>query len=105
MRNVILLLCAFALPSAGAAAACDLENKREIQVGASTGVAGECSNTGATVRCISDGENTQRLNCDGPEGTFSGPNLQTLIATACGCSASSEDDNEVAEQLQQAVDD
>jgi hypothetical protein len=103
MRSVLLMLCLFTLPAADAAADCILENQREVQVGTSKGVAGECSNSGARVRCISDGENTQRLSCEGPLGTYSGPDMQALIATACGCSAASKAGNEVTDQLQQAI--
>jgi hypothetical protein len=101
MRKGLVLLCFIGLLNAGSAAACDLVNKREIQVGTSEGIAGECSNNTATVQCISDGEGANRWNCDGPEGSFNGPNLQTLISTACGCGANPND--EAKEQLQQEL--
>ena len=67
------------------AAACDLANKREIQMGTSEGIAAECSHNAAPIQCINGGKGAERWNCDGPEGDFSGPNLQALIATICGC--------------------
>lgn len=103
MRSVLLLLCLFALPAVNATASCALENQREVQVGTSNGVAGECSNSGARIRCISDGENSERLSCEGPLGTFNGPDMQALIATACGCSAGSDAGNDVTDQLQEAM--
>ena len=105
MRSALLLLCLFALPTVEAVATCKLENQREVQVGTSTGVAGECSNSGARLSCFSDGENTERMSCEGPQGTYNGPDMQALIASACGCSAGSEAGNDVNDQLQEAIED
>ncbi len=103
MKKSIALLCVLALLQTGTAVACELVNKRTIQVGTSEGVAGECANNGAPVQCINNGEGAGRFSCDGPQGGFSGPNLQALIVTACGCSAADEDD--ASQQLQQEMDD
>ncbi len=101
MKKYIVLVCLMGLLPAVSAAACDLENKREIQVGTNEGIAGVCSNNAAPIQCISDGQGEGRFNCNGPEGSFSGPNLQALIATTCGCGATP--DNDAAEQLQQEL--
>ena len=101
MKKRIMLLCFIGLLNSGFTFACDIDNRHEIQVGTSEGIAGECSNNAAPVQCISDGEGADRIHCDGPEGTFSGPNLEALIATACGCSASSNTD--AAQQMQQEM--
>jgi hypothetical protein len=101
MRKGILLFCWIGLMHAGFAMACDIENKREIEVGVSKGVAGECSNNGMSIQCLSEGEGAGRFNCDGPEGNFSGPDLQALISSACGCGADQVDG--AAEQLHQEL--
>ena len=91
MRKGFVLLCLIGLLNAGSAVACDIVNKRKIHVGVSEGVAGECSNTGEPVQCVGKGEEANSLNCNGPEGSFSGSDLQDLIRTACGCGAQSDD--------------
>ncbi len=101
MRNGILIFCWIGLMNAGWAVACDIENKREISVGASKGVAGDCSNNGSSIQCINDGEGADSFTCYGPEGNFSGPDLQALISTTCGCGADNEDG--AKEQLQQEL--
>tara|TARA_R110002072_G_scaffold136682_1_gene279190 strand:+ start:180 stop:500 length:321 start_codon:yes stop_codon:yes gene_type:complete len=103
MKKSLLLFGLLGLLNAGSAAACDIDNKREIQVGNNNGVAGECSNNGAPIQCINDGQGAGRFNCDGPEGSYSGPNLQALISTTCGCSANSGNDNDASEQLQEEL--
>ena len=102
MKKYLVEFCLLGLLYAGSAHACDIEQKREIQVGTSKGVAGVCSNNTAPIRCINDGQGAERFSCNGPEGNFSGPNLQPLIATTCGCAAASNDS--AAEQLQQEID-
>lgn len=101
MRKGFLLFGLIGLLNAGLAVACYIENKREIHVGVSAGVAGECSNNGSPIQCISEGEGADRLNCNGPEGSFSGSDLHVLISTACGC-GSNQDDG-ATEQLRQEL--
>lgn len=101
MRKGILMFCWIGLLNAGSALACDIESKREIEVGVSKGIAGKCSNNGMSIQCLDDGEGAGRFNCDGPEGDFSGPNLLALISTACGCAADQDDDT--TDQLQQEL--
>lgn len=91
MSKAFLLYCLAGLFSAGPALACDIVNKREISVGVSTGVAGECPNNGGSIQCISDEEGSEGLTCNGPEGSYSGSDLPDLIATACGCGANADD--------------
>jgi hypothetical protein len=101
MHKGFLMFCWIGLMNAGWAVACDIENKREISVGVSKGVSGECSNNASSIQCIDDGEGADRFTCDGPEGSFSGPDLLALISTACGCGA---DQNEGStDQLQQEL--
>ena len=103
MRKGFVLCCLISLLNTASAVACDIVNKREIDVGGSKGVAGKCSNSGKPIQCISEGEQADRLSCNGPEGNFSGPDLQALISTACGCGASSDDG--ATEQLRQDLGD
>ena len=100
MRKGFSVFCLIGLLNSGLAVACDIENKREIHVGVSTGVAGECSNNGSPIQCLSEGEGADSLNCNGPEGSFSGSDLQVLISTACGCGA--DQDDGATEQLRDA---
>ncbi len=67
--------------------ACSLLNKKEAQIGDSKGVEGVCSNNGLPISCIFVGEG---ITCDGPGGSYSGNDLDSLIFSACGCSAQEE---------------
>ena len=101
MRISLILFCFIGLLSAGVAADCDIDNKREIQVGVSTGVGGECSNSGSAVECFGEGDEATSMTCDGPEGSYSGSDLPALISSACGCAAG--EDEGAADQLQQEL--
>ena len=103
MRNGILVFCWIGLLNAGLAVACDIENKQEIEVGGNSGVAGECSNNGKSIQCLNEGRGADRFTCNGPQGSFSGPDLRALIATTCGCGANQE--GGASEQLQQELED
>jgi hypothetical protein len=103
MRKSILVFCCIGLLNTGLAMACSIENRQEIEVGISEGVAGECSNNGNSIQCLSEGEGADRFTCNGPQGNFSGPDLQALISTACGCPA--EQEGGAAEQLRQELED
>ena len=101
MRKGVVLLGFLGLINAGLAAACDIDDKREIQVGTGTGVAGACSNNGSPVQCFGEGEEADSLTCNGPEGSYSGSNLQQLVSAACGCGAGQG--NGAAEQISQEL--
>lgn len=103
MRIFLVVFCWIGLVNTGLAVACDIENKQEIQVGVSAGIAGVCSNNGNSIQCLSEGEGTDRLTCNGPEGSFNGPDLQALISTACGCGAEQYDG--ATEQIDQELGD
>lgn len=103
MRKGLLLFCITGLLNAEAALACDIVNKQEIQVGVRDGVAGECPNNSLSVQCINEGEGADSFTCNGPEGSFDGANLPDLIAMACGCGASQDQD--ATEQLDQELGD
>ncbi|GEM_PF-3245835 len=101
MRKSFLLLCLIGLLNARSAAACDIVNTRQISIGTSEGIAGECSNTGRPIECIDNGGGADGLNCNGPEGSLNGSNLQQLIFTVCGCGLNPGNDG--ANQMRQEL--
>ena len=103
MKKIVLYVCVIGLLNTASAGACDLIDKRKIRVGVSEGIAGKCSNNTLPIQCASDGKESTRLTCNGPEGSYSGSDLQDLISTACGCSANS--DNGRREQLRNELED
>jgi hypothetical protein len=58
---------------------CGIDNAAQTD----SGVSGTCSSNGEPVECsyAIDGS----VSCTGPEGTFSGDNLDALVMSACGC--------------------
>ncbi|MEZ5501930.1 MAG: hypothetical protein R3E50_04475 [Halioglobus sp.] len=103
MRTGLVVVALAGLLNSGWVVACDIVNKQEIQVGETVGVGGQCANNGQTIQCLRDGDGGESFTCSGPEGDFSGPDLQALIATACGCAAA-EDDG-ASEQLDEELGD
>jgi hypothetical protein len=103
MRRVLALSCLLGLLHTQSTLACDIVSKRVIHVGGSEGVAGYCPNNENTIQCISGGEGTDSFTCNGPEGSFNGPDLKSLIATACGCGANDQDG--ASDQMDQELDD
>ena len=101
MKNFFVVFCLIGLLNAGPAVACDILDKREVQIGVNKGIAGKCSNNGKPIRCLNEGAN--RLNCSGPEGSFNGSQLQELISTACGCTVHT--DHGASEQLRRELED
>lgn len=99
MKINIWIFALFILIANSAVSACDIVQKRRVHQGVNTGVSGVCSNSGGKIECLNMGENGGGLSCSGPEGTFSGINLQELIKSACACGP--DDRNE---QLQQEID-
>jgi hypothetical protein len=95
MGKSLVLCWIFTLPIAGGALACEMENQRDVEIGGSPGIDGECSNNGKRVECLSD-PISRILTCDGPGGRFSGPGqgMNALVATACGCDAQSAEETE-----------
>jgi len=87
MRHARTLICLLGLLTATPTLACDIVDKREIHVGASKGIAGKCSNNAHAVQCFAQSAGSENFTCNGPEGSYDGPDLKTLIATACGCGA------------------
>ena len=99
MKKSFVVFCLIGLLNVGPAVACDILNKREVQIGVSKGIAGKCSNNGEPIQCLNEG--ADRLSCSGPEGSFNGSQLQELISTACGCTAHT--DHGAREQLRREL--
>jgi hypothetical protein len=68
--------------------ACSMEELTKVQIGADQGIKGICSNNRFPISCqnLGNGE----LSCDGPGGSYSGYDLDSLIFSACGCSSQEE---------------
>jgi hypothetical protein len=83
--RTLAVLPVFITVITGVAAASDCGIERAVQTdgGPNAGVTGKCSNNGEPIECrnASDGS----ISCTGPEGNYSGDNLDALIASACGC--------------------
>jgi hypothetical protein len=87
-RAVIGATTTFVLLFHGVASACSIQDRKEVQIGDSTGVVGVCSNNGQPISCtFVAGEG---ITCDGPAGSYNGDDLNALIFSACGCSAQEE---------------
>lgn len=102
MKKVFIAVCLLGFLGPLSAAACDIVDKREIHVGGSEGVAGKCSNNSHAVQCIRENEGADKFTCNGPEGSYDGSDLKTLIGTACGCGAgpAGEASDQLEEELQ-----
>jgi hypothetical protein len=85
MRSFLSVLTLLGVMAFGAAAAenCSIDNSEGVPVGRDNAVKGTCSNSGLPIECnwAVDGG----ITCTGPEGDFSGDDLDTLITSACGC--------------------
>lgn len=92
-KAVIATIIAF-LTFHGVAAACTILNRHEVQSGDSKSIEGVCSNNSLPITCnFAKGEG---ITCAGPGGSYSGADLDTLIFSACGCSA--QDEKEMREK-------
>lgn len=96
MKLKVWIFALLILIAHSAVSACGIVQKRSVHQGVNQGVAGVCSNNGRKIECLNMGENGGGLSCSGPEGTFSGINLQELIKSACACGP--DDRNELLEQ-------
>ncbi len=103
MKNVFALFCLLGLLNSQSALACDIVNKREIHVDGREGINGYCPNNENSIQCINVGEGADTFTCTGPEGSFNGPDLKSLIATACGCGAG--DENGASDQMSEELED
>jgi len=89
---MVLALCG------SAAAACSILNEEKVQIGSYKGVKGICSNSEQSITCIfMEGVG---IKCDGPSGGYTGSDLDSLIISACGCSAAQEKELQFKKELQ-----
>jgi hypothetical protein len=76
------LLMALFVPNVSAQD-CRINDVEETTLGTNRAIEGTCSNSGLPVRCTYNEDNS--IGCEGPGGTFSGDDVDTLIISACGC--------------------
>ena len=81
--SVTSALVAILLVPAASAQYCQIDNAEETTLGPNRAIEGACSNNGLQIRCTYAEDNS--IACEGPNGTFSGDDLDTLILSACGC--------------------
>jgi hypothetical protein len=82
LAKIVTLLAAL-LSGNATAQTCGIDNSEDASVGPNSGVSGTCSNNGLPVECTES--TTDGISCTGPEGDYSGYDLDTLVAAACGC--------------------
>jgi hypothetical protein len=85
---IVAILSTLLLSGSGTAYACSVLNKERAHVGVSKGFRGECSNNGYPITCLL--EEGSWVSCNGPGGSYSGTNLNSLIFSACDCKAAEE---------------
>lgn len=84
--------------SGSAAAACSILNQEKTQIGSNEGIKGICSNNELPVTCIlMEGVG---IKCNGPSGGYTGSDVDSLIVSACGCSAGEVKEQQFKKELQ-----
>lgn len=78
----VFLLTQLSAPAI-AAEDCQMLDAREINFGVNRTIEGTCSNNGKTIRCSLN--NDDSVTCNGPAGTHTGYDKETMIYSACGC--------------------
>jgi len=97
MKCAGLLLIVLLIFSHGIAHACSILDQKKVQIGTSDGIEGVCSNNGLSISCeVSDED---EISCDGPGGSYSGFDLNSVIYSACGCSSEEERGTQLKEEL------
>ena len=94
---IVSILSIIILVFTGTAYACSVLDKEEAHLGVSKGFRGECSNNGSTITCVL--EEGSWVNCHGPGGSYTGTVLNSLIFSACRCSAQDERRRKLEEQI------
>ena len=82
-----------------AAIACSIQDGQDVQIGANKGTKGQCSNSGLPITCVYIEGGS--LSCDGPSGSYSGYDLNSLVYSACGCSYEEEQKKQEEKELKQ----
>ena len=96
MKLTITLISIIMLFCHGTAYACTIENGQRTEVGDNKGIEGACSDSGDDISCELDTD--EGATCDGPDGSYSGPDLSEVINAACGCSPNQPEPQQGNEQ-------
>jgi hypothetical protein len=91
--SLVLLLCY------SIASACTIKNPKNVEMGASKGIEGVCSNTDAAISC--EYVSGAGVRCHGPSGSFSGSDLSQVVFSACGCSYETMPERDIQNKLNQ----
>ena len=79
--------------------ACSILNEKKVTIGDYPGIEGVCSNNGLPISCqFVEGEG---ITCDGPEGSYTGDDLASLIFSACGCSTEQQEEQNLKKELEE----
>jgi hypothetical protein len=97
MKTAITAFSMITLLFFDTAFACTIQGQKKIQIGGNEGIEGVCSNSGLPISCADLG--SDEVSCSGPGGGYSGYDLETLIFSACGCSAQEENEQQLKKDL------
>jgi hypothetical protein len=98
MKALVMSFVMVLALSHNAAAACSILNEEKVQIGSYKGVKGICSNNEQPITCIL--MESVGIKCTGPSGGYTGSDLDSLIISACGCSAGQEKEQQFKKELQ-----
>ncbi len=79
--------------------ACSIQNEKRVQIGVHRGIEGVCSNNGLPITC--EFEEGAWITCDGPSGSYTGEDLQSLVYSACGCTEEGYQKKKENEEMQE----
>jgi hypothetical protein len=84
MRNLLFsFLLTQLVASVSAAENCQMVNVKEVKFGVNKAIEGTCSNNGEPIRCTLNSDDS--VKCNGPAGTYTGYDKDTMIYSSCGC--------------------
>ena len=81
--------------------ACSIKDGKNVEIGASNGIEGVCSNNKLPISCEYLGND--EISCDGPGGGYSGYDLESVVFSACGCSSEDENEKKLLEELHEGA--
>jgi len=91
--SILLMICS----SVTIAYACTIANAHAVYTGYDKLIEGACSNNDQEVSC--EYGTGVGVKCDGPEGSYSGQDLSTIIYSVCGCSLESLPELQIEQQI------
>jgi hypothetical protein len=83
LAKITPVAMAILLVPAALAQDCRINDAERSDLGPNAAISGTCSNNGLPIQCSSDDKNI--VTCGGPDGSYSGDDLDALVASACGC--------------------